>query len=290
VAISDSTRLGQLILTIFALYGREEGNWLSVASIIALMADLGADGQAVRSSVSRLKRRGVLDGERRGGAAGYSLTAPTLEVLAEGDVRIFERPRATEADGWLVVVFSVPESERDKRHALRTSLTRLGFGTAAPGVWVAPASVAAETRHTLELRRLGEYVDLFAGQHLAFGDLRSKVREWWDLGELTALYAHFLHRYQPVRDRAAAGELTPRDAFGLYLPMLTEWRRLPYRDPGIPLSLLPPDWNGVAAGELFGALDAALGSPAGDHALRVIRATARLSRVLLRPRAPCPLP
>jgi phenylacetic acid degradation operon negative regulatory protein len=143
VATPDNTRLGQLILTIFALYGRAEDNWLSVAAIIALMADLGADGQAVRSSVSRLKRRGVLDADRRGGAAGYSLTAPTLEVLAEGDVRIFERPRATEADGWLVVVFSVPESERDKRHALRTSLTRLGFGTAAPGVWVAPGSVAA---------------------------------------------------------------------------------------------------------------------------------------------------
>ena len=102
MATSDNTRLGQLILTIFALYGREEGNWLSVAAIVALMADLGADGQAVRSSVSRLKRRGVLDGERRGSAAGYSLTAPTLEVLAEGDVRIFERPRATDerTAGW----------------------------------------------------------------------------------------------------------------------------------------------------------------------------------------------
>jgi phenylacetic acid degradation operon negative regulatory protein len=275
VANTDNTRLGQLILTIFALYARAEGNWLSVASIIALMADLGADGQAVRSSVSRLKRRGVLDGERRGGAAGYCLTAPTLEVLAEGDVRIFERPRATEADGWLVVVFSVPESERDKRHELRTSLTRLGFGTAAPGVWVAPGSVAAETRHTLELRRLGEYVDLFAGEHLAFGDLRAKVREWWDLAELTALYAHFLNRYRLVRDRVAAGAITPREAFGLYLPMLTEWRRLPYRDPGIPLSLLPPDWNGVAAGELFTSLNAARGSPARDHALGVIRATGR---------------
>jgi phenylacetic acid degradation operon negative regulatory protein len=275
VATPDNTRLGQLILTIFALYGRAEGNWLSVASIIALMADLGADGQAVRSSVSRLKRRGVLDGERRGGAAGYCLTAPTLEVLAEGDVRIFERPRATEADGWLVVVFSVPESERDKRHELRTSLTRLGFGTAAPGVWVAPGSVAAETRHTLELRRLGEYVDLFAGEHLAFGDLRAKVREWWDLAELTALYAHFLNRYRLVRDRVAAGAITQREAFGLYLPMLTEWRRLPYRDPGIPLSLLPADWNGVDAGELFAALDAALGTPARDHAATVIGATAR---------------
>jgi len=271
MANSDNTRLGQLILTVFALYGRAEGNWLSVAALVALMADLGADGQAVRSSVSRLKRRSVLNSERRDGAAGYSLTTPTLEVLAEGDVRIFERPRATEADRWLVIVFSVPESERDKRHALRTSLTRLGFGTVSPGVWVAPGNLAEETRHTLERRGLSEYVDLFAGEHLAFGDLRSKVREWWDLDELTALYADFIHRHRPVLDRVTAS-FTSAEAFGLYLPMLTEWRRLPYRDPGIPLSLLPPDWNGVAAGDLFGALNAGLGSPARDHALKVIHA------------------
>lgn len=275
MAISDNTRLGQLILTVFALYARPQGNWLSVAALVALMADLGADGQAVRSSVSRLKRRGVLDGERRDGAAGYCLTRPTLQVLAEGDVRIFARPRAAERDGWLVVAFSVPESERDKRHALRTSLTRLGFGTVAPGVWVAPASIAAETRHTLERRGLSGYVDIFAGRYLAFGDPRSKVRQWWDLDELTALYADFLDRYRPARGRAAAGGITPPEAFGLYVPMLTEWRRLPYRDPGIPLSLLPADWNGVSAGTLFSELNAALGAPARDHAREIICAKAR---------------
>jgi phenylacetic acid degradation operon negative regulatory protein len=88
VAISDNTRLGQLILTIFALYGRAEGNWLSVAALVALVADLGADGQAARSSVSRLKRRGVLTSERRDGSAGYSLTAPTLEMLPPGWNRV----------------------------------------------------------------------------------------------------------------------------------------------------------------------------------------------------------
>jgi len=52
--------------------------------------------------------------------------------------------------------------------------------------------------------------------------------------------------------------------------MLTEWRRLPYRDPGLPLSLLPPEWNGVTAGRLFDQLNSALGPPAREHALAVI--------------------
>jgi phenylacetic acid degradation operon negative regulatory protein len=267
-AVGRDTRLSQLILTIYGLYARAEHNWLSVASVVRLMADLGVDGQAARSSISRLKRRAVLRSERHGGAAGYSLAAPTLEVLAEGDVRIFERARAVAEDGWIVVVFSVPESERDKRHALRSALTRLGFGTAAPGVWVAPGNLAPDTRRTLERRGLSSYVDIFTGSHVAFGDLRSKVREWWNLDELTALYADFLRRYRPLLDGTSGA--APAQAFRMYVPMLTEWRRLPYRDPGLPLSLLPPGWNGVTAGALFDELNAALSAPAREHALAVI--------------------
>jgi phenylacetic acid degradation operon negative regulatory protein len=263
-------RLGQLIITIFGLYARAEANWLSVASVVGLMSDLGAEDQAVRSSISRLKRRQVLLSERQGSVAGYSVATPTLEVLAEGDVRIFQRTRATEDDGWVLVVFSVPESERDKRHALRSNLTSLGFGTAAPGIWIAPKNLAAETLHTLERRGLTEYVDILTGDYLAFGDLRSKVREWWNLAELTELYGEFLRRYQPVLYRATSDGLSPREAFQVYVPMLTQWRRLPYRDPGLPLSLLPALWNGESAGALFDELNAILGPLARNHALAVI--------------------
>ncbi|WP_269083634.1 PaaX family transcriptional regulator [Lentzea aerocolonigenes] len=255
----------------FGLYARGEDNWLSVASVVQLMADLGVEGQAVRSSISRLKRRGVVRSDRRDGAAGYALSEQTLETLAEGDARIFERRRATADDGWLVVVFSVPESEREKRHALRTSLTQLGFGTAAPGVWVAPGNLAAETRRTLERRGLAEYVDIFTGEHFAFGDLRSKVRTWWDLDELADLYADFLRRHRPELDISVT---TPEQAFQIYVPMLTQWRRLPYSDPGLPLALLPPGWNGVTAETLFEELNTTLSAPAREHALAVIHGQA----------------
>ncbi|MDI9933638.1 PaaX family transcriptional regulator C-terminal domain-containing protein [Rhodococcus sp. IEGM 1354] len=277
IGAGRDTRLAQLILTIFGLCARSEGNWLSVASVVSLMGDLGMDGQAVRSSISRLKRRGVLCAERHGGAAGYSLSESTLEVLAEGDVRIFHRKRAAEEDGWVVVAFSVPESERDKRHALRSHLTRLGFGTAAPGVWIAPGTMAREARHTLDLRGLSEYVDMFSGNYIAFGDLHAKIRTWWDLDELTSLYADFLEVYRPVLHQAKSPTITPCEAFQIYVPMLTQWRRLPYRDPGIPLSLLPPAWNGEAAGALFDQLNELLNALAHKHAFNVVHGRGSLA-------------
>src|SRR5260221_268760 len=45
-----------LIVTIYGLYAREAGGWLSVASLIRLMAELGSDEPAGRSSISRLQR------------------------------------------------------------------------------------------------------------------------------------------------------------------------------------------------------------------------------------------
>jgi phenylacetic acid degradation operon negative regulatory protein len=255
------------IITLFGLYARLDDNWLPIGALVSLMADLGVDGQAARSSISRLKRRGILTGERRAGVAGYSLAESTLRLLAEGDVRIFQHDRAGLGDGWVVVVFSVPESDREKRHELRATLTRLGFGTVTAGVWVAPGHLAAPVREAVERRGLSGYVDVFAGRHLAFGDLDAKVREWWNLTELAALYDDFLQRYDGLPPAA-----TPLDAFRTYVPMLSQWRRLPYRDPGLPLHLLPPDWNGVAAGHVFDTLHKELRPAADEHALAVIRA------------------
>ncbi|GAA1093503.1 hypothetical protein GCM10009577_14480 [Streptomyces javensis] len=58
-------------------------------------------------------------------------------------------------------------------------------------------------------------------------DPRQKVRSWWDLDELTAMYADFLHRYGPVLDAVTHREPRPLEAFRTYVPMLTQWRRMP---------------------------------------------------------------
>src|SRR5215472_15919383 len=63
VAARDEPRTAQprqLIVTVYGLYGRAEGGWMSVASLVSLLADLGVDEPAVRSSISRLKRREIL--------------------------------------------------------------------------------------------------------------------------------------------------------------------------------------------------------------------------------------
>ncbi len=252
-----------LILTLFGLYARDEANWLSVRSLIALMEDLDVDAAATRSSVSRLKKRGVLEPSRSDGQAGYGLSSTALAVVREGDARIWTRPRAAVDDGWLMVVFSVPETERGKRHELRSLLNRLGFGTAAPGVWIAPGTAYDETLAALDRAELTSYTELFRGDYLGSGPADVRVGEWWDLPAIAALYDEFLADH---RSLTGLGSPDPARAFTAYVPMLTAWRRLPYLDPGLPLALLPDDWPGVGAGDLFADLDSRLREPAAKHA------------------------
>ncbi len=260
----------QLIVTVYGLYARAGGGWLSVASLISLLADLGVDEPAVRSAVSRLKRRGILEASRRGGAAGYGLSGQAQAILREGDHRIFRRERARLADGWLLAVFSVPETERQHRHVLRSQLARLGFGNAAPGVWIAPAYLQAATADMLGRLGLDRYADLFRADHLAFGELTGKVRQWWDLDLLERLYAQFISAYGPLLDRWRPGPPSGREAFAGYVRVLTDWRRLPYLDPGLPAELLPADWIGSRAAGLFFALQSRLAEPARAHAAQVL--------------------
>ena len=256
-----------LIVTIYGLYARDTGGWFSVASLIRLLAGLGVEENAVRSSVSRLKRRGILDPRRANGAAGYGLSPQGRDILAEGDRRIFDRPRARLADGWLLAVFSVPEEQRRRRHELRSRLTWLGFGTVSNGVWIAPAHLAAETAQVLERCGLAGYVTLFRADYQAFGDLREQIPRWWDLDRLRHLYQAFLDAAGPVLARP--DESAPGAAFADYVAALTAWRRLPFLDPGLPAELLPEGWNGLSADRAFTALRQRLADPARAHVLAV---------------------
>jgi phenylacetic acid degradation operon negative regulatory protein len=261
-----------LIVTIYGLYARDAGGWLSIAALIRLMAELGVEDSAVRSAISRLKQRGLLESSRVGGAAGYGLSARGSAVLTEGDRRIFQRPRASAADGWLLAVFSVPEDQRARRHMLRSRLSWLGFGSVSAGVWIAPGQLADEAQDVLAADGLAGYVTLFSADYLAFGDAAQEVGRWWDLDRLEQLYQAFIDSAGPVLERwqgADPAEM-PGQAFADYVRVLTAWRRLPFLDPGLPAALLPADWNGARAEDLFEQLRAVLGEPARQHAAEVI--------------------
>ena len=269
--IESSFQPRALIVTVLGAFGRSVGSWVAVSDLIELMQELDVGAQAVRASVSRLKKRGFLLSERVDGVAGYRLTPQAELILARGDRRIFRswRPRR-EAD-WIVVVFSVPEAERERRHVLRSRLSWLGFGNAAPGVWVAPPHLEEEAREMIGAEGLAAYVSLFRSRYVGFSPITEAAAEWWDLKALETLYEDFIEVFAPVADRHDVPQsIDPGAAFADYVRILTYWRVLPFLDPGLPPEILPQDWSGERATALFMKLHATLSGPALDHVRQVV--------------------
>ncbi|MEV0979548.1 PaaX family transcriptional regulator C-terminal domain-containing protein [Streptomyces sp. NPDC049915] len=267
INVSDQHAPRSLIVTLYGAYGRFAPGPVPVAELIRLLAAVGVDAPSVRSSVSRLKRRGLLLPARTDhGAAGYALSPEARQLLEDGDRRIYATA-PPEDEGWVLAVFSVPESERQKRHVLRSRLAGLGFGTAAPGVWIAPARLYEETRHTLQRLRLDGYVDFFRGEHLGYTPTAQAVARWWDLAAIAKEHEAFLDRHERVlhawQQRAGT---PPEAAYRDYLLALDTWRHLPYADPGLPARLLPANWPGARSAAVFRALHERLRDAGGEFA------------------------
>ena len=256
-----------LILYVYGGFVRRLGGWISVASLVRLLGDLGVEPPTVRAALMRMKRIGLLTSSRRLGAGGYALTQEAWRILDEGDRRILaSRQAARLGDGWVLAVFSIPEARRDERHRLRSRLVWLGFGTVAPGAWIAPRRQLVEVRSELTALALNGYVELFEVAAQDLPEARRLVRRAWDLERLAGLYEGFTAKWEPVLETWAAA--TPPDggrAFTDYVRAIADWRRLPFLDPGLPPELLPPDWPGDRASWVYFSLLERVDGPALEH-------------------------
>lgn len=263
-----------LIYDIYGAYLRSLGGWVAIADLITLLGHLGVDEQAVRSSVSRMSRKGMLVRRRLEGQVGYQLSAEAESMLEEGDLAIFSgmKPAKLE-DGWVLVTFSVPENERGTRHRLRSQLTWLGYGILGSGIWIAPRRVMPRTVEVIRRLGLEAYVDIFAAEYEAFRPLPAMVARCWDLEGLAGMYEEFVAEHQStLRHWKRRGD-KPDDlrAFVDYTTVLHDWRKMPFLDPGLPLDLLPRNWRGHTAAHLFNDIVERLEKPALRYVESVIR-------------------
>lgn len=261
-----ANRPQSLIITIYGAYSRTMGGWLSVATLLNLMGEVGIEDAAVRSALSRFKRRGILVSERRGNTAGYALSDNAWRTFDVGDARVLQRREPPAANGWVLAAFSIPERSRDIRYRLRSRLARVGFAQVAGGLWIAPRSLEADVRYVVEVLGLHEHVNIFGAEHIGFGSTAEAVRQWWDLDEIAAKYSAFTSTYRRVgASYQTRSRIDPAAAFADYTRILTSWRPLPYIDPGLPREFLPRVWAGDEATDLFYSLHDRLFEVAQRH-------------------------
>ena len=263
------------ILDTYGLFARDYGGWIAVSGLIALLRELDVDAQAVRSAASRMKRSGLLVPERVDGKAGYALSADGREIFEAGDRRIFGIGGGRNDGSWLLVLFSIPESERRKRYMIQSRLSRLGFAPGPAASWIAPASLADEARTMLQRSGLAEYVSCFEGDFCADGDGPHIATTAWDLDMINKLYGEYLATQQPIFEAWMAEPGSDRDAFVAHMNNISAWRPLPYADPGLPPGVTPAGWLAGEAREMFTKLHRQLRPGAHRFYLATLETVAR---------------
>jgi phenylacetic acid degradation operon negative regulatory protein len=257
-----SSRSRTVVVSFLGAVVRPLGAWMPIAGAVDLMTQVGVDAASVRTAVFRLKERGWLASETRHGARGYALTDHATATLAAGDEVIWHaRQPADLGEGWCIINFSVPESIRTKRYQLRAHLAHLGFGNIGTAMWIAPARMREAAEQAVAELGLDKHAAIFVGDYVGTQDLTGLLYESWDLDGIDRSYREFIDGYGGV-----ATPSDPRPAFATYLGLVDHWRRLPFRDPGLPREVLDPAWSAPEATALFEGLVAALESPALEHA------------------------
>lgn len=246
-----ATSARSLLLTVLGEFvlPRDEPVWTQV--LLDVLGGLGVESKSARQALARTAAEGLLVSDRSGRRVRWSLSDQGMRLLSDGAARIYGFSAARRPwDGrWLVLLVSVPEARRQLRHRLRTRLAWAGLGSPAPGVWLTPdPAKQAEVAEVVDDLELGAVTSSFVGAFGELGNPQELVEQAWNLSEVEAAYLAFLDEFHDVEPSGPADTLTHQ------IHLVHAWRRFPFLDPKLPAELLPDEWAGARAAELFDRL------------------------------------
>ncbi|MGW1026398.1 PaaX family transcriptional regulator [Streptomyces sp. NPDC002577] len=276
---SATPRPQSLLLSFFGIHVLGRDAALAAGSLIDVFARAGITEEAVRSTLTRMVKRGLLERHRRGRKTYFGLTPRAARVLQDGHDRIWQTGAVNrDWDGtWTLVGFSLPEAWRSERHDLRSRLVWGGFGSLQNGLWVAPGAV--DVSAVVAGLGLDSYLKVFQGA-MASGptDAGSVLETAFDIEAIAKGYDVFLSRWGAEaegggRSSSMGAEDLGEDGVDAVVRQLllhTDWLELVRQDPHLPAEHLPEDWPAGRAEELFRELARRYEGPAGREAARTL--------------------
>ncbi len=262
---ASSTR--DLLITILGEMVRPGGGAVWTQTLLDTLALFDVESKTGRQAIARLGEQGWLETERIGRRTRWHLTDSASHLLESGAERIysFGRHAAEWDEHWLLLLVSVPDTQRKLRYRLGVGLGWAGFGAIGQGNWLSPWSGREREAVTLLEELNLTDATIFRASVGAVGDGTQLAARAWDLDEIRSAYDRFITETHERRDSpetagedAASGALAAADV----IELVHRWRRFPLADPDLPTSLLPADWPKEEAVELFATLHESLGPSA----------------------------
>lgn len=166
-----------------------------------------------------------------------------LEVTAEGEKRLktlFREysPPSRWSGEWYLANFDIPEKMRWKRDILRKRLKEMGFGKLQDSIWICPFDLLGGVEKILNEYSLTPYVILSISDRVGRMESKKLAEKIWKISEIQEEYQKFISEFEGKENPS------PIEAAFCYYNILAE-------DPQLPKELLPDDWAGDEAYELY---------------------------------------
>ncbi len=256
---------------VFDLFGdhlRYHGGEARTQALVDLLEVFDVGEPTARIVLARMRKEGWFDTRREGRQVVYTLTDRAWQLLDEGRTRIFERAHPPWDGQWRMVIYAVPEQDRAERERLRRTLSWLGFGPLATATWVSPHERLDDVERALP--ETTARLDLLTGRSRSRATDLDMVERCWDLKALGRDYQDLVGRLEELPGAAELAGLPGPEALRLRTELVSGYRQFPFRDPDLPAELLPADWPGTRAHELFVAAHEALAQPADAFVAAVL--------------------
>jgi phenylacetic acid degradation operon negative regulatory protein len=237
-----------LLLTVLGEFVWPDPRPVWTSTLLYVLTGLGVEEQTARQAIARGAAAGWIEGERHGREVRWTLTDTGSRFIEEGAKRVYSLGAdPIPWDGtWLVLMITIPNSQRLVRKKLYSLLGWAGFGNPTPGLWLTPhREREVEAKRVIDELGLSESTLSFAGSSVAVGlSDQEIVRRAWNLDAVTAQYEAALKEFTGLRPKAGDGVLFS------HVRLVNEWQRFPFMDPQLPEALLP-QWIGRRAAQLF---------------------------------------
>lgn len=257
---------------VFDLFGdhlRYHGGAARTQALVELLEVFGIGEPTARIVLARMRKEGWFDTRREGRQVVYTLTDKSWQLLDEGRTRIFRRAGEQWDGQWRMVIYAMAEQDRAERDRLRRSLSWLGFGPLATATWISPHDRLDQVDQVLSVDSAVR-VDLLTCRSRSRATDLDMVDRCWDLKALGRDYQDLVGRLEALPPAAELAALPGADALRQRIELVADYRHFPFRDPDLPAELLPTDWLGARAHELFIAAHEALAAPADAYVAAVL--------------------